>query len=82
MILALSITLFLTVILVEVLNWGYFIKRALKKNEFDILKPFDCLPCTAFWLSIPLGMMFTANVEEFFIVITLSYILGRWMQRN
>jgi len=82
MILAISITLFLTVVLVEVINWGTYIKILLGVNVFDILKPFDCLPCTTFWVSIISSIIFTSNLTEATIVITLSFLIARWMQKN
>ena len=82
MILAISITLFSTVILIEVLQWGTYVKKLLGVDVFDTLKPFDCMPCTAFWLGIISAFIFTSNLTDGTIVITLSFIIARWMQKN
>jgi hypothetical protein len=75
------LALFTSLLLVRVLNWGYYVKKALKKNTFDQLKPFDCLPCSSFWVAIILSIIFANSIEVTILASALSYILATQLDK-
>lgn len=61
-------------ILIELLHWDMVIKRILKMPAHKTIKPFDCLMCLSFWISI--GFLFIPDniLHSIFIVTSTALI--------
>lgn len=46
------LSLFIGLVAVKKWNIAYYIRRRLKMERDAPLKPFDCLPCFSFWISL------------------------------
>ena len=51
-------------ILVEVVNIGSIYKKITKQSAFNYIKPFDCIPCMSFWMSLTYGSLFLTPLKE------------------
>jgi len=47
-----AISLFISILLTEEINVGYYIRRILGIRRSKTIKILDCFPCFTFWLSL------------------------------
>jgi hypothetical protein len=75
------LALFTALLLVRVVNWGYYIKTWIGADKFQQLKPFDCLPCSSFWMAIIFSIFFANSIEVTILASALSYILATQLDK-
>jgi len=63
------------IILIEILNVGKYIKRIMKRNEFEFMKPWDCFPCMTFYPSIIYSIVFFRDIQTSITGVGLSLIV-------
>jgi len=51
-------------ILVDVVNIGSIYKKITKQSAFNYIKPFDCVPCMSFWMSLTYASLFLTPLKE------------------
>jgi hypothetical protein len=63
-------------IILEGINYGYYYKKLMKIQPFEIVKPFDCLFCTHFWVGTIIAAI-TLNPFLFILNIITSKLYDR-----
>ena len=64
----------IAILLVDVFSIGLRIKKMLKLPLHKPLKPFDCLTCTAFWISLIICIIFTPSILNGLTLVTGTLI--------
>ena len=71
------ISVFLSYILIDVFDIGYRIKKLLKRNEFEVMKPFDCPVCMSFWICVILTTIFLQAIATPMAAFLLTKIIDK-----
>ena len=70
------ISIALTILLFEVLQYGLYIKKWLKKPLHIAIKPFDCPGCTSFWIGTIISVI-TLSPMLFITNFIISIYYGK-----
>jgi hypothetical protein len=70
------ISIALTILLFEVLQYGLYIKKWLKKPLHIAIKPIDCAFCTSFWIGTIIALI-TLSPMLFILNFIISYYYGK-----
>jgi hypothetical protein len=70
------ISMAITILLYEILQYGLYIKRWLKKPLHIPIKPLDCGFCTSFWIGTIIATI-TLNPMLFITNFIISYYYGK-----
>jgi len=70
------ISIGMTVVLFETLQYGFYIKKMLKLDIHSFIKPLDCRNCTAFWVGTIISII-TLSPMLFFMNITASLLYDK-----
>jgi hypothetical protein len=70
------ISIAITILLYEVLQYGLYIKKWLNKPLHINIKPIDCAFCTSFWIGTIIALI-TFNPMLFITNFIISYYYGK-----
>ena len=70
------ISVALTILLYEVLQYGLYIKKWFKIPLFKVVKPLDCGFCTSFWIGTIIALI-TLTPFLFITNFIISYYYGK-----
>lgn len=70
----LGIGLFFSIVLYDVINIGYHIKRILKMDFTKALKPFDCFQCMTFWTTLITTQSIMSSMVLFTFIYMIDYV--------
>ena len=68
-------------LMTEVISIQTYIKRWLKMDEWQSIKPFDCSLCLSFWIGLVIGAAETTNIWQAVQVALMAVICERIMNK-
>ena len=68
-------------LMTEVISIQNYIKRWLKMDEWQSIKPFDCSLCLSFWIGLVIGAAETTNIWQAVQVALMAVICERIMNK-
>ena len=71
----------IALLMTEVISIQNYIKRWLKMDEWQSIKPFDCSLCLSFWIGLIIGAAETTNIWQAVQVALMAVICERIMNK-
>ena len=71
----------IALLMTEVISIQNYIKRWLKMDEWQSIKPFDCTLCMSFWIGLIIGAAETTNIWQAVQVALMAVICERIMNK-
>ena len=71
----------IALLMTEVISIQNYIKRWLKMDEWQSIKPFDCSLCLSFWIGLVIGAAETTNIWQAVQVALMAVICERIMNK-
>jgi hypothetical protein len=71
----------IALLMTEVISVQNYIKKWLKMDEWQIIKPFDCSLCLSFWIGLIIGAASTLEVWPSIQVALMAVVCERIMNK-
>ena len=71
----------IALLMTEVISIQNYIKKWLKMDEWQSIKPFDCSLCLSFWIGLVIGAAETTNIWQAVQVALMAVICERIMNK-
>ena len=71
----------IALLMTEVISIQNYIKKWLKMDEWQSIKPFDCSLCLSFWIGLGIGAAETTNIWQAVQVALIAVLCERIMNK-